>query len=236
LRSRLAAAAALVLGTALAGCGSGGDSGGASALRVSAAASLKQAFTAYEPDVRYSFAGSDQLAAQIRTGVRPDVYAAANTELPDDLHLHGLVQRPVVFARNRLVLATRSPRIRSLADAARPGVKLAIGSRTVPAGIYARRVIARTPGNGRRLLANVRTEEPDVAGVLGKVDQGAVDAGFVYATDAGAARLRAVELPHADVRYAIAVVKPSAAARAFVRGLLEARGRRALGRAGFRLP
>jgi molybdate transport system substrate-binding protein len=225
----LAYALAAIL--ALAGCGSG-----ARQLKVSAAASLKQAFTAYEPDARYSFAGSDQLAAQIRAGVRPDVYAAANTELPDDLHRHGLVERPVVFARNRLVLATRSPRIGSLADAAHPGTKLAIGSPTVPAGIYARKVLARTAGRGRRVLANVRSEEPDVTGVLGKVDQGAVDAGFVYATDARAARLRAVPLPDADVRYAVAVVRPGAAARAFVRGLLSPRGRRALLRAGFRVP
>jgi molybdate transport system substrate-binding protein len=236
LRGARHALVAGVLAVALAGCGSGAEGGDAGQLKVSAAASLKQAFTSYEPDARYSFAGSDQLAAQIRAGVRPDVYAAANTELPDDLHRHGLVERPVVFARNRLVLATRSPRIRSLADAARPGTKLAIGSRSVPAGIYARKVLARMPGRGRRVLANVRSEEPDVTGVLGKVDQGAVDAGFVYATDALAARLRAVPLPGADVRYAVAVVRPGSAARAFVRGLLSPRGRRALLRAGFRLP
>src|SRR5919198_90065 len=91
------------------------------------------------PDVHYSFAGSDVLAAQIRAGARPDVYAAANTDLPQSLHRAGLVQRPVVFARNRLVLATRSPRIRSIADAAKRGVKLAIGSPSVPAGAYTRR-------------------------------------------------------------------------------------------------
>ena len=33
------------------------------------------------------------------------------------------------------------------------------------------------------ILANVRSNEPDVAGVVGKVAQGAVDAGFVYVTD-----------------------------------------------------
>ena len=56
-------------------------------------------------DAKQSFAGSDDLAAQIRQGVTPDVYAAANTSLPDDLYKDGLVEKPVVFATNTLVLA-----------------------------------------------------------------------------------------------------------------------------------
>ncbi|MFL5781865.1 MAG: molybdate ABC transporter substrate-binding protein [Thermoleophilaceae bacterium] len=236
MRRALAVLGAVVAVLATAGCGDDESGGGRRPLTVSAAASLKGAFETYEPRNHYSFAGSDQLAAQIRSGVRPDVYAAANTELPQDLHRHGLVARPVVFARNRLVLAVRSGRIRSLADAARPGVKVAIGSPTVPAGKYAHKVLATQGDVGRRVLQNVRTQEPDVTGVVGKVEQGAVDAGFVYATDALAAHLRAVSVPDADVRYAVAVVKPSAAASAFVRGLVQARGRRALTRAGFRLP
>jgi molybdate transport system substrate-binding protein len=220
-------AAALVVAIATSGCG-----GGKQELKVSAAASLKTAFTAYDPGARYSFAGSDQLAAQIRGGARPDVYAAANAELPQSLHRAGVVQRPTAFARNRLVLATRSPRIHSLADAARPGVTLAIGSPSVPAGIYARRAIA----GQRRVLANVRSEEPDVSGIVGKVEQGAVDAGFVYATDARAAGLRAMPLPNATATYAIAVVKRSEAADRFVRGLLSGRGRAELLRAGFLPP
>jgi molybdate transport system substrate-binding protein len=224
------AAAALALALAIAGCGGGKDE-----LKVSAAASLKRAFTAYQPNARYSFAGSDQLAAQIRAGARPDVYAAADTELPQSLYRAGLVQRPVAFARNRLVLATRSPTIRSLADAARRGVTIAMGSPTVPVGAYARRVLARVP-EGRRIMSNVRSEEPDVSGVVGKVEQGAVDAGFVYATDARTAALRAISLPNARTGYAVAIVRPGAEAARFVRGLLSGDGRRALLQAGFLPP
>ena len=57
-------------------------------LTVSAATSLTNAFEEYgqefdDATARFTFAGSDEGAAQIRQGVKPDVYAAANTKLPD---------------------------------------------------------------------------------------------------------------------------------------------------------
>ena len=55
--------------------------------------------------MKLSFGGSDELAAQIRQGVKPDVFAAANTKLPDELNGEGLVEKPVVFATNELVIA-----------------------------------------------------------------------------------------------------------------------------------
>ena len=94
------------------------------------------------------------------------------------------------------------------------------------------------------ILANVRSNEPDVAGVVGKVAQGAVDAGFVYVTDVRAAggELKAIELPaelKPQVAYGVAVVKgakhPEQAKR-FVDGLLSGSGREALDRAGFLPP
>src|SRR5680860_814755 len=83
-------------------CGCGGETSGAATapVVVSAAASLSEALTACQDDVagvrpRMSFAGSDELAAQIRQGVRPDVYLAANTELPGRLAREGLLSEPV---------------------------------------------------------------------------------------------------------------------------------------------
>ena len=66
------------------------------------------ATTFHEADTRFSFAGSDVLAAQIQQGARPDVFASANTTYPDELYQEGLVEKPVVFAANRLV--HRGPR------------------------------------------------------------------------------------------------------------------------------
>ncbi len=83
----------VAVGLAAGGCGGGDDN---PTIKVSAAASLKTAFEQYAKsfdaaDVSFSFAGSDELAAQIKQGVKPDAYAAANTKLPDDLYADGLV-------------------------------------------------------------------------------------------------------------------------------------------------
>jgi molybdate transport system substrate-binding protein len=230
------------LAAAVAGCGGDG-----SELTVSAASSLKNALPAYEADARYSFAGSDELAAQIRAGARPDVFAAANTKLPRQLFAAGLVEKPVTFASNRLVIAipASSTKVRSIDDLAKAGVTVAAGSPTVPVGAYTREVLARLGrARARAIGRNIRSSEPDVAGVVGKVTQGAVDAGFVYATDVEAAngKLRAIQLPsrlRPDVAYAAAVVKGTkhaADARAFVDGLLTVRGVAALREAGFGAP
>src|SRR4051812_47330584 len=110
---------------ALAGCGGGGSDGsggsGRPDLKVSAASSLKTALTAYGElfegaDAKFSFAGSDELAAQIEQGVKPDVFASANTKLPDGLYAKKLVEKPVVFAANKLELAVPagSTKVKSL--------------------------------------------------------------------------------------------------------------------------
>jgi molybdate transport system substrate-binding protein len=243
------AAALLACAAALAGCG-GNDNPGQ--LTVAAAASLRSPLTAYAnrfdaAKARLSFAGSDELAAQIRQGAKPDVFASANTKLPDALYAEGLVDKPVVFAGNRLVIAVPagSSGISSVGDLARPGLKLAIGSKSVPIGEYTRTVIGRLGGaRAKAILANVRSNEPDVKGVIGKLSQGAVDAGFVYATDVMAAggRLEPIELPAAlqpSVKYGIAIVKGAknqAAAKQFVDGLINGDGARLLRDAGFATP
>jgi molybdate transport system substrate-binding protein len=243
-------ALAIGIAVAIAGCGGGGTSGSSKTsqpLTVSAAASLKTAFLKYHGGNRYSFAGSDVLAAQIKAGARPDVYAAANTKLPQQLYGAGLLDKPVVFAGNRLVLAVpaKGAKVKSLADLAKPGTTIAAGSPSVPVGSYTRQVLARLPKpQSKKILANIRSNEPDVSGVVGKIAQGAVDAGFVYVTDVKAAggRLTAIQLPAAlqpRVAYAAAVVKGSKLhhkASAFVKGLLTGKGAAALSAAGFDPP
>ena len=208
-----------LLALVLAGCG---DDDEQTALVVSAASSMTEALENCGPEfgeaegaeVRLSFAGSDELAAQIRQGVKPDVYAAANTRLPEELNDEGLLDTPVEFATNEFVLALPADSdIDSIDGLTRPGVKIAIGSESVPIGEYTRETLAKLPPDEETaIVANVRSNEPDVKGIVGKLTQGAADAGFVYVTDVNAAgdSLKAIELPddlEPDVTYGAAVVE-----------------------------
>ena len=145
------------------------------------------------------------------------------------------------------MLAVPAPdaKVGSLEDLQGKGVKLAIGAQDVPVGSYTRTVLDKLPAQERKaILANVRTEEPDVAGITGKLTQGAVDAGFLYASDVRATddKLKAIQLPdelQPTVAYGAAVVKGAKhpeEAKAFIAGLVDSDGARALEDAGFLPP
>jgi molybdate transport system substrate-binding protein len=231
----------MLLGLA-AGCGGSAES---EPLDVYAAASLAEVLPEIDPDARFSFAGSDELATQIREGAPADVYAAASSRYPQELYAEGLVEEPVTFASNRLVLIV--PRanqraIESVEDVLEPGTKLVVGAEGVPVGDYTRAVL-ETLGL-TAALENVVSNEDDVKGVAGKVALGEADAGFVYATDVTpvADRVLAIELPddaQPPIEYQVAVVvgrDGAEDARAFVEKLGSESGRDVLAQAGFALP
>ena len=233
--------AAIALTLVLVSCRGDAASG---PLTIFAAASLTEVFQAIDPSAEYSFAGSDDLATQIREGARPDVYAAASPKYPAELFAAGLIERPQVFATNTLVLivpVTNPAGIESVTDLGQDGVKLVIGARGVPIGDYTRQVLEGMGASD--VLGNVVSEEDDVKGVVSKVSLGEADAGVVYATDVKpvAEKVTAIELPddaQAKVEYPIAVVEGAddEAARAFVQLVLAPAGRQALIQAGFGLP
>ena len=214
-------------------------------ITVLAAASLTGVLPRIDATPRYSFAGSDTLASQIRLGAPADVFASANTALPDQLYAAGLVEKPVVFTANSLVLVTPKSNpaaIRSVFDLRRSGIKLLVGSVTVPIGSYTRKILERLALSG--VLANVVSQENDVRSILGKIGLGEADAGFVYASDAKAAagKVRVIALParaQPEVRYAVAVLRSSrnrSSAIVFVDRLLSKAGQAKLRTAGFVAP
>ncbi len=225
--------------------------GGERELRVSAAMSLKDAFTTLEPgfearhpgvDVVYNFAGSQVLAGQISEGAAIDVFASADEPQMQRAVASGRLDAPAVFARNRLVLITPAAdpaKISGPADLARPGLRLVLAGPGVPAGAYAREALEQL-GVAAPALANLVSNEENVRGVVGKVASAEADAGIVYATDVTAAvadKLRALPLP-VDVtpRYEVAALKDSREAelaRAFVAELRGAEGRGVLASHGF---
>lgn len=211
-------------------------------LTVFAAASLTDVLPRIDPRARYSFGGSNTLAAQIEQGAPADVFASADTALPRRLAREGLCSTPVVFARNALVLIvprSNPARIESVYDLRKPGTKLVVADPGVPVGAYTLQALRTMKLSG--VLANVVSRETDVREVLAKVALGEADAGFVYATDAKTlpGKVTALKLParaRPEARYAICVASSSrhqGDARAFVARVLSRAGQAKLVAAGF---
>jgi molybdate transport system substrate-binding protein len=211
-------------------------------LTVFAAASLTNVFPRIDSRARYSFGGSNMLAAQIEQGLPADVFASANTGLPWQLRRKGLVTRPVVFTSNKLVIvvARGNPlELHRVRDLERSGLKIVMAAAGVPVGDYTRKVLKRLGLSD--LVDKAVSQETDVREVLAKVVLGEADAGFVYATDAKTVqgKVSLVGIPkkaQPQVLYAAAAVKSSKhlqAAKAWVHRLLTKRAQKKLRAAGF---
>lgn len=230
----------------LVACSDAGGGGEAERLTVFAAASLTEAFTMMESGVEleqdgvrvtYSFGGSQALVQQVLDGAPADVIATADQRTMDRLVRAGLVESPVVFARNSLVIAVEAgnPKgVRDMRDLARPDVFVVLADPSVPAGRYAADVL-RTEG----VTVQPRSLELDVKAALAKVTNGEADAAVVYTTDVRAARtkVQGIPIPNAEAVHSVATVRASDhrdAAHAFIAYLVEGKGRVVLRAAGFR--
>jgi molybdate transport system substrate-binding protein len=221
--------------------GAAGAQRDATRATVFAAASLTDAFPKIGPNARYSFAGSNALAAQIRQGAPADVFASANVKLPFGLYGDGHCSRPVVFTRNALVLIVpraNPAKIKSVFDVRRKGVKLVIAAKGVPVGDYTLQVLQKLRLNGA--LKNVVSRETDVREVLAKVALNEADAGFVYSTDARTVprKVRKLAIPprgRPNIEYGICVVLDGdkAAGHSFVKHVLSKAGQKILLSFGF---
>ena len=249
-RSLGTAAAALTAVAMLAGCSNSSPNSGD--ITVFAASSLKSAFTALGAQlekgnpgtrVKFSFAGSSDLVAQLTGGAPADVFASADTATMTKVVDASLVAgNPVNFATNTLTIVTppgNPKHLASFADLAKPGTQVVVCAPQVPCGAATKKVEAAT---GTALTPV--SEESTVTDVLGKVTSGQADAGLVYVTDAAGAgaKVATVAFPEAGGAvntYPIAVLKGSknaATAQKFVDLVTGPDGRKVLAGAGFAAP
>ncbi|MEP7324911.1 MAG: molybdate ABC transporter substrate-binding protein [Gemmatimonadota bacterium] len=231
-------------------------------ITVFAAASLTEAFTDVDlafrqqnpgTTVRFNFAGSQQLAAQLEQGAQADVFASADERWMTYAREQSLIRGdPAIFARTRLIVIvpkSNPARINQLQDLAKGRVKLVLAGAAVPAGKYARDILqnlSRTSGYPadfqRRVLANVVSNEETVKGVVTKVQLGEADAGVVYRTDVNsdiARVVRVFEIPEDQnvlASYLIATVRGTQnpeTGRAFVTFVISPEGQRIMQQHGF---
>ena len=126
-------------------------------ITVYAAASLTNVFPQIDAGAKYSFGGSNTLAAQIQLGAPADVFASANTSIPAALYAKGLVEQPVDFTRNTLVIVVPKSNpgsISSIYDLTKPGVTVDIAGPGVPVGSYTLQILANM-NLSKAVLANV---------------------------------------------------------------------------------
>jgi molybdate transport system substrate-binding protein len=191
-------------------------------LTVFAAASLKGSFTRIGAEfekqnpnvtVRFSFAGSSDLVAQLQQGAPADVFASADEATMDTARAAGVLDGSARdFASNTLQIATPPDNpagIDSLADLASPDAKVVICAPSVPCGAAAKAV-----EEASGVDIDPVSEEQSVTDVLGKIRSGEADAGLVYVTDVQAAGDAVHGVPFAESSdvvntYPIAAVRRS---------------------------
>lgn len=253
----LALAIPLVIGACGAACGCVTlvNVYGASSL-TNVVTTLTGAYTGVSPNsVQFinTFGSSAALRTQIEQGAPAGIFLSADTANPQALIDEGLVDGGLLeFATNRLTLivpAGNPANIASLADLARPGVKVIAAGDDVPISKYANQVVANLagiagyPADFAALYeANVVSKEDNVAAVLSKIELGEGDAAIVYVTDAATVRVEHIDIPdsaNVTATYAGVILKHaqgSMSAHRFLDWLRSFGAVQILTRAGFGTP
>ncbi|BCB02486.1 molybdate ABC transporter substrate-binding protein [Bacillus sp. KH172YL63] len=148
---------------------------------------LKDRFEKEHPDisVTYNFGGTGTLRKQVEQGAPVDLFFLASQKDYVLLEEKGFIQKGFPIFENRLVLIKhKEVAIDSFDSFLSSDEKVAIGTPdAVPAGTYSKQMLQAVgawdmlSGDNRLVFAK------DVHHVLNLVETGAVDIGFVYASD-----------------------------------------------------
>ncbi|MDO9325902.1 MAG: molybdate ABC transporter substrate-binding protein [Methanoregula sp.] len=204
--------------------------------------------------VVFNLDGTQALRTQVQNGAYADVFISASNAYTTELtkggfFVDGTVQ-PLTSNYVIVILPASNPaNIRSLADLAKPGLKIAIADKSVPVGAATNAAIGNlakstfNPEWNTSVMKNVVTYETSEPGVATKVALGEVDAGFVYESTYTAApkgTYTAIIIPKADnylQTYTIGVLKGSTskgAAADFEAFMVSGAGQQVLKDYGFR--
>ena len=204
--------------------------------------------------VVFNLDGTQALKTQVQNGAYADVFISASNTYTNELTTGGYFVTPTVkpLTSNYVIVilpASNPGKITSLADLAKPGAKIAMEDKTVPAGTATVAVLAnlaRSTYNqdwNTSVYKNVVTYETSEPAVATKVALGEVDAGFVYESTYTAAprdTYLALTIPKKDnylQTYTIGILKGSTsqgAAADFENFMLSAAGQQDLKAFGFR--
>lgn len=145
--------------------------------------------------VVFNFDGSQALRTQMENGAYADIFASANKKQMNAVKADGLMNNSsvIIFTKNKLSLIVPKDnpgKISNLADLAKPGLKIVIGTKDVPVGDYAMQIINKLGNDStygaeykKNVLANVISQETNVNYVVTKVALGEADVGFAYVSD-----------------------------------------------------
>lgn len=222
---------------------------------------IAEMYKAVEPDVNivYNFDSSGTLKTQIQEGADCDIFISAAQKQMNQLDINGgdentegldFVDTDTRFdlVSNSVVLITpvgNPAGVESFEDLASDKVSLiALGNSDVPVGQYSEEIF-NYMGIWDQLNSESKiTFGSNVREVLAQVEEGAVDCGVVYSTDAATTdkveiAAAAPEGSHQDVTYPAAVLKTSKnpeAAKAFIDYLKTGECTEVFEKAGFVIP
>jgi molybdate transport system substrate-binding protein len=199
-------------------------------------------------EVRISADDSSKLAMQIVQEAPAQLFLSANEKWADYVKEKGFADETRLLFCNTLVLVTpkgNPANVHGPEDLSKATVqRVAIAGPTVPAGIYGRQALKNLKvwdslESGKKIISgeNVRV-------TLAYVEQGEVDAGIVYATDAKISdKIDLVYTfpanSHEPIHYPLVLLKAgdsSASARTFFEYIQSERARKIFARHGFSLP